>query len=57
MDRSVISAREALKKKAGKYGRLSMPYVIAINTADAMLTHNDFERTLFGTGPVSASRE
>jgi hypothetical protein len=43
--------RDALKKKAGKYGQLTMPYVIAINSADSMLTHRDFEETLFGVQP------
>lgn len=43
--------RAALKKKASKYGRLGMPYVIAINTADAMLTGRDLEETLFGVRP------
>jgi hypothetical protein len=40
--------RNALKKKAGKYGKLAMPYVIALNSADVMLTDRDFEETLFG---------
>jgi len=43
--------RDALRKKAGKYGELSMPYVIAINSADVMLTDRDFEETLFGVRP------
>lgn len=43
--------RDALKKKAGKYGALSMPYVIAVNSADVMLTGRDFEETLFGVRP------
>ncbi len=43
--------RDALKKKASKYGQLSMPYVIAINSADALLTGRDFEQTLFGVRP------
>jgi hypothetical protein len=43
--------RDALKKKAGRYGELSVPYVIAINSADAMLTDRDFEETLFGVRP------
>jgi hypothetical protein len=43
--------REALKRKAGKYGPLTMPYVIAINSADVMLTDRDFEETLFGVRP------
>jgi hypothetical protein len=40
--------RDALKKKAGKYGQLAMPYVVAVNSADVMLTDRDFEETLFG---------
>lgn len=43
--------RDALKKKAGKYGALSMPYVIAVNSADGMLTHRDFEEALFSVRP------
>ncbi len=43
--------REALRKKAGKYGPLGMPYVIAINSADVMLTDRDFDETLFGVRP------
>ena len=43
--------REALNKKAGKYGQLAVPYVIAINSADVMLTDQDFEATLFGVRP------
>jgi hypothetical protein len=43
--------RDALKKKAGKYGKLAMPYVIAVNSADVMLTQRDFEETLFGVRP------
>lgn len=43
--------RDVLKKKAGKYGQPSMPYVIAVNSADVMLTDRDFEETLFGVRP------
>jgi len=43
--------RDALKKKAGKYGQLTMSYVIAMNSADVMLTDRDFEETLFGVRP------
>jgi hypothetical protein len=43
--------RDALKKKAGKYGQLTMPYVIAINSSDVMLTDCDLEETLFGVQP------
>jgi hypothetical protein len=43
--------RDALKKKATKYGQLAMPYVIGINSADVMLTDRDFEETLFGVRP------
>ncbi len=43
--------RNALKRKAGKYGELSIPYVIAVNSADVMLTDRDFEETLFGLRP------
>jgi hypothetical protein len=41
--------RDSLKKKGSRYGvQLAMPYVIAVNSSDAMLTDRDFEETLFG---------
>lgn len=41
--------RDALKKKGSRYGKqLAMPYVIAVNAADVMLTDREFEETLFG---------
>ncbi len=41
--------RVSLKKKGGRYGnQLAMPYVIAVNSADVMLTDRDFQDTLFG---------
>jgi hypothetical protein len=43
--------RDALKRKAGKYGEPSVPYIVAINSADVMLTDRDFEETLFGVRP------
>jgi hypothetical protein len=44
--------RDSLKKKAGRYGnQLDMPYVIAVNSSDVMLTDRDFEETLFGARP------
>jgi hypothetical protein len=44
--------RDSLKKKAGRYGnQLAMPYVIAVNSSDVMLTDRDFEETLFGARP------
>ena len=43
--------REALNKKAGKYGRLAVPHVIAINSVDVMLSDQDFEASLFGVRP------
>lgn len=43
--------RDALKKKAGKYGRFEMPYVITVNSFDVNLTERDFEETLFGLRP------
>lgn len=47
--------RGALKKKAGRYGRPLMPYVIAVNSADGILTDRDFEETLFGVQPGIAT--
>jgi hypothetical protein len=44
--------RVALEKKASRYGQLAMPYVIAINSSDVMLTHRDFQDTLFGPAPM-----
>ena len=43
--------RDALKRKAGKYGTLLVPYIIAVNSADPMLTDRDFEEMLFGVRP------
>jgi len=44
--------RDALRRKGGRYGRqLAVPYVIAVNSSDVMLTHRDFEETLFGARP------
>jgi hypothetical protein len=44
--------RDSLKKKAGRYGnQLAMPYVVAVNSSDVMLTDRDFEETLFGARP------
>jgi hypothetical protein len=41
--------RDALRRKASRYGQLAMPYVIAVNSSDAMVTDRDFEDTLFGS--------
>lgn len=47
--------RDSLKKKSGRYGnQLAMPYVIAVNSLDAMLTDRDLEETLFGARPQTA---
>ena len=44
--------RDSLKKKGGRYGnQLAMPYVIAVNSADVMLTDRDFQDTVFGPPP------
>ncbi len=43
--------RNALEKKASRYGQLGIPFMIAINSADAMLTNRDFEESLFGVRP------
>jgi hypothetical protein len=41
--------RDSLKEKGGRYGNLlAMPYVIAVNSADAMLADRDLQDTLFG---------
>lgn len=41
--------RDSLEKKASRYGnQLPIPYVIAVNSWDGMLTPRDFEETLFG---------
>ncbi len=44
--------RDSLKRKGGRYGnQLAMPYVIAVNSSEVMLTDRDFEETLFGARP------
>ena len=44
--------RDFLKKKSGRYGnQLAMPYVIAVNSSDVMLSDRDFGETLFGAEP------
>ncbi len=43
--------RDVLKGKVGKYGELPMPYVIALNSFDGMLTTCHLEETLFGVRP------
>jgi hypothetical protein len=41
--------RDSLKKKGGRYGnQFGLPYVIAVNSSDVMLTDRHFEETLFG---------
>jgi hypothetical protein len=46
--------RDSLKKKGGRYGnQLAMPYVIAVNSSDAMLTHWNFKETLFGESSIT----
>jgi hypothetical protein len=40
---------DSLKKKSSWYGNdLAMPYVIAVNSSDAMLTDRRFKETLYG---------
>jgi hypothetical protein len=40
---------DALKRKGGRYGnQLAMPFVIAVNSFDCMLTNRDFEEALLG---------
>ena len=40
--------RDSLEKKSSRYGQFAQPYVIAVNSSDAMLTDRDFQDTLFG---------
>lgn len=48
--------RDSLKKKGGRYGnQRAMPYLIAVNSSDAMLTDHDFQDTLFGARSQYAS--
>jgi hypothetical protein len=43
------SLHDALKEKARRYGsELGMPFVIAVNSFDALLCTSDFEESLFG---------
>ncbi len=49
---------DSLKKKGGRYGKqFAMPYVIAVNSSDVMLTHRDFEETLFGVRSENAVKD
>lgn len=43
----------ALKKKGGRYGELDMPYVIAVNSCDAMCTDHHCKEALFGSSTHS----
>ena len=47
--------RDVLEKKASRYGRLGMPYVIAVNSSDMMHGDRDFQDTLFGSPPQFAA--
>jgi len=50
--------RSALEKKGGRYGdQLAMPYVIAVNSSETMLTFRDLEETLFGAGPEAGAMD
>jgi hypothetical protein len=40
--------RYSLEKKSSRYGQFALPYVIALNSPDVMLTDRDFQDTLFG---------
>lgn len=40
--------RDSLEKKSSRYGQFALPYVIAVNSSDVMLTDRDFQDTLFG---------
>lgn len=40
--------RDSLEKKSGRYGQFVLPYVIAVNSSEVMLTDRDFQDTLFG---------
>jgi hypothetical protein len=47
--------RDSLKEKGSRYGnQFAMPYVIAVNSCNAMLTDRNFEETLFGVRPEAA---
>jgi len=44
-----------LRSKGGRYGeQLGAPFIVALNSFDAMCTDNDLGRTLFGDRPHSA---
>jgi hypothetical protein len=47
--------RVSLEKKGSRYGQLAMPYVIAVNSSDMMLTRRDFQDTVFGSPPEFAA--
>lgn len=47
--------RVSLEKKGSRYGQFAMPYVIAVNSSDMMLTDRDFQDTLFGSPPEFAA--
>ena len=41
--------RKALRKKAGRYGPLGKPFIIAVNALDICANEISFEEALFGT--------
>lgn len=50
---NVTGIRRVLNEKRGKYGKLSMPLVIAVQSNTTFPTKDyEFERALFGVGPL-----
>jgi len=46
---SYDALRDSLKKKGSRYGKkFAMPYVIALNSSDAMVTNRQLQKALFG---------
>jgi hypothetical protein len=55
-DSSRLSLQKALEKKAGKYGKHQMPFIIAVNAATALLDHTDVTDALFGSDAVTVTQ-
>jgi hypothetical protein len=48
---------KSFKRKAGRYGRLNSPYIIAVNATDMMTDENDVADALFGRKTLFVNKE
>lgn len=51
-----VTIADAVRKKAGRYGRLELPYVVAVNATGAHGDEDSVLEALFGTEAVEVSR-